>query len=246
MINLNVWQETLPMMWEQSIINLVKYGDEYPGRYWRHGMPIGRVGHMIMVARHWADEPRIHRGFTCTPEDFLSYASEITDGTDRQWEYTYHDRIFAYGPKKIDQYEYALQCLTRKPNSNKAVITIGDPNLDCVAGGDGTHIPCLREIKWWVDGYNTLDTTLYWRSRDAINAALPNIFGLLHLTEKFAGDLEKRLCRPIRLGRVCDVTACYHVNGAHMHLAQKILDMANRPYEERTWTTAQMRDVAHG
>jgi hypothetical protein len=69
---------------------------------------------------------------------------------------------------------------------------------------------------------------------------------MLHLTEKFAGDLEKRLCRPIRLGRVCDVTAVYHINGAHMHLAQKIVDMADRPYEERTWTTAQLRDLTHG
>jgi thymidylate synthase len=246
MIDLHIWQKLLPLAWEQSIISLIKYGDEYPGRYWRHGMPVGRAAHMTIVATHWGLEPCVHRGFTCTPEDFLAYATEITDGTERGWDYTYHDRIFKYGAERIDQYEYALNCLTRKPESNKAVITLADPIWDSRGSGAGSHIPCLREIKWRIDGHETLDTMLYWRSRDAINAALPNMFGLLQLTERFASDLEKRLYRPIRIGKLYDVTDCYHINGAHMPLAQKILDMMSRPDEERTWTTAQLRDVTHG
>jgi thymidylate synthase len=247
MIDLHAYGDTLPMAWEESIIRLVEYGDRYPGRYWREGLPIGRGAYMIITSKNWGEEPRVHRGFTCTPEDLLAYQAEVCKGTDRKWEYTYHDRIFAYGPQRINQFEYAMQCLERKHDSNKAVITLGRPEDDCVRAGAGSHIPCLREIKWRLTSDNRLDTTLYWRSRDAINAAFNNLFALCKLTEMAAFELSMRLNRRVDIGQLSDITDCYHINGAHMHLAEKVVDMARaRPYADRVWTSQDLRDMAHG
>jgi thymidylate synthase len=249
-IALESFADTLPMAWEQSIVFLVKYGNAYKGRYWNEGMPEGRSSAMRIVCRHWSDEPIIHRGFTCTPDDLVAYGNELTDGSDRGWEYTYHSRMRSWGtPGKllVDQYDYALHCLTRKQTSNKAVITLGDPAEECIRDGDGTHIPCLRTIKWDIECGNELDTYLHWRSRDAINAAYPNLYGMLQLTKQAARDLSSITGREIRVGGLIDTSDNYHVNGAHMHLAQKVMDMASkRPAEDRVWTSEQLRDMTHG
>ena len=206
---------TLPEAWEWSLIKLRDLGAAYPGRYWQPGMPPGRQAQMTIRIERWCEEPRIHRGFPCSLDALFEYRAEILHGSERPWEYTYYDRMrhWGGGAVHVDQYRYALDCLTRKASSHKACISLAHPGADCVRGGDGTHIPCLRHIGWEISNAGELNTYLHWRARDGLNAAFLNLFGLSFLAEQMAADLSSAMMRPITVGGCIDVSDDYHING---------------------------------
>ena len=171
-------------------------------------------------------------------------------GTEREWEYTYHDRIFRYGVEDIDQFRYAIRCLQRKPGSHKAVITLADPRLDVYADGAGTHIPCLRNISFELEdiGYAyKLNTYLHWRARDAMHAAFCNLFGFSFLAEKAARILTQSMEKPVSVGGCVDMSDDYHVNGKDMQFLQRVLEMrGKRTSEDRVWTTRELEEMING
>jgi thymidylate synthase len=201
---------------------------------------------MTIRIEDWAMEPAVHRGFTCSPADLIEYCDEILNGTERGWEYNYHDRIMAWGKNNVNQYDYAIHCLARKPTSNKAVISLPEVDTDAVKDGDGTHIPCLRQIKWELRQESEmlrLDTCLHWRARDAINAAPLNLYGLLQLAKRAAYDIADIIDKDVAVGSCIDVSEHYHVNGAHMELARKVNTLSTRATTEKTWHSRDLLDM---
>lgn len=241
---------TLPEAWENSIIALRDLGQAYPGRYWREGTPFGRNAQMTIRIERMLAEPMVHRGFTCTPEDLLEYRNEIMFGSQRAWEYTYHERIFEWADDThtVDQFKYALRCLARKRTSHKAIVALANPALDSIGDGDGTHIPCLRHIGFELSGKDPYELNMYlhWRARDAINAAFNNLFGLAALVEMMAHDLARKTGDHIAAGGCIDTSDDYHVNGKDWHLAHRVVELAygrGSDMSDRTWTTEQLRNM---
>lgn len=225
--------------WEEAIVQLHRNGSTYPGRYWTENDPVGRHAHMTIQIEDILAEPRIHRGFTCTPEDLWAYAGEITDGTTRSWEYTYHSRMHNWGKYGLDQYNYALDCLCRKPSSHKAAICLGDPDEDAKNAGDGTHIPCLRHISFELDKVGNmykLNTYTHWRARNAIHASFNNIFGLSFFIERAASDLSERLGTEVFPASYVDVSDDFHYNGKDEPFVNRMVANLDKPLSERTWT----------
>lgn len=240
----------LPQAWEKSITALRDLGAAYPGRYYAHPMVPGRHAQMTMRIEQFDAEPRIHKGFTLTPDDLFAYVDEVLHGTDRQWDYTYHDRIFRWGFSgvntiTVDQMQYVVNCLNRKVTSHKACIVLGHPKHDVGdrCDGDGTHIPCLRHIGYELDqvadGYR-LNTYLHWRTRDALHAAFANLFALSHLTAYLAAQLADRMHVDVAVGGCVDMSDDYHVNGKDWPMTERI---TSRCGMGDYWTVADLREL---
>lgn len=242
-----VYGETIPEAWERSIVQLEHLGALYPGRYYTPAMETGRHATMVMRIERFCAEPRVHKGFTMEPADFLAYRDEIMRGSDRKWDYTYYDRIH-----NNSQLYYAIACMERKPDTHKAVITLGRPEKDAIYNGEGTHIPCLREIHFELeqdgDAYR-LNTYMFWRARDAMHAALANLFGLSFLAESVVAALNMRqhINRQVKCGGCIDTSSDYHVNGKDWNYARTVIGKARQcNINERSWTTKELEDIVYG
>jgi hypothetical protein len=65
-----------------------------------------------------------------------------------------------------------------------------------------------------------------------------NMFALIHLQERIAESLSKRLERSVLLGRYADWSDSYHIYGRRLEAfqAQFLRLVKERSLEERTWT----------
>jgi len=230
--------DNIPQAWEHAIDNLVHYGRPYHGRYWTPDKPVGRTSRMTLIVKRANAEPRVHKGATMDVAAIAAYVEEIMYGTDRAWEYTYYRRMRQYEAEygdTIDQLQYVFDCLRRKPSSHKAVITFGKPALDSVNAGEGTHIPCLRELSFQVFD-DTLDMISYWRAHNAMHASLPNMIGLSFLQEYVADELG------LKTGSYTEFNADYHINGTDMPYAINFLE-ANKTRRDRYWTWPEVLEM---
>jgi thymidylate synthase len=90
---------------------------------------------MLITITDPLKEPMIHKDFPGGPEDLQEYVMEVCDGikdhlvrdtcdpSDTRWEYTYHQRLFAYRVPSlppIDQIETLCQKLAKTPYTRRA------------------------------------------------------------------------------------------------------------------------------
>jgi thymidylate synthase len=250
---LTIAGENIADAWEKALWMLWCEGKEYPGRHWHEGDPVGRQATMIMRVESMCAEPRVHKGFTCTPKDLWDYRKEILEGSDRAWAYTYHDRVQHYPIRSnvagIDQVAYAMKCLARKLDSHKGVVTLGHPPTDSMGDGTDTHIPCLRHISFEAekrednDGY-FLNMYTHWRARNALHASFNNMFGLSFLLEQATLDLATQTGLAVVPGGYVDCSDDFHYNGKDFPMVEAFIKMMARPDSEKFWTVAELVDAA--
>jgi len=244
--------------WENSLLALSERGGRVPTEYDRKadGQTIDEPSldcTMIMTVREPASEPFIHRAFPGGLEDLEEYRQEVLDGIkdhwvrdpddpdDDRWEYTYHQRLFAYevpGLKgKIDQLARAVDKLASAPFTRRAQAITWQPwfDLDCYDPA------CLQSI--WLrvlpdagDVWH-LNVNVRFRSRDAYDAAFMNCFALISLQGRLAAELAEKAGREVRLGRYVDISDSYHIYGRRLaHFRENFLrQVQERSFEDRTW-----------
>jgi thymidylate synthase len=178
------------------------------------------------VKDHWVRDP-----------DDPNYSGE--------WTYTYSQRFTKYdcgervpGFRRVNQVEHAVESLAKSPHSRRVKLVTWQPWLDPYTD----EPPCLGEFwlrcsKMPFDDAYMLNGNAVFRSRDAFDAAFMNLWGEVEFMIKTAGQLQLKLGKPVRIGRLCDLSHSYHIYGkAVQRFKDLFLRKIPEPWEKRTWT----------
>ena len=245
--------------WERSLIELHRRGCRIRTQYDREGDPASRDCTMILTILNPTGEPVIHKDFPGGPEELEEYVMEVCEGikdhlvrnpedaSDTRWDYTYHQRLFAWGAPggaPFDQVEAMCRALAETPYTRRAqAITwrVGDDN-ECF------DPPCLQSIWCRIteeDEGRFLNMNVRFRSNDAYKAAFMNIFALTRLQEKMAGRVAELSGLPVRVGRYCHMADSYHIYGSSFHEFEKrfLGALEKRTFEERTIRYEDVREM---
>ncbi len=256
---LHVEADCIARAWEESLIALNQKGCIIPTQYDKPGDPPSRDATMIIVITEPLREPMIHKDFPGGPEDLQEYVMEVLDGikdhlvrdpndpADTRWEYTYHQRLFAYtvpGRPVCNQIETVARKLAEAPHTRRAqAITwkVWEDN-DC-------YDPACMQSLWFrvleQDGGPVLSMNVRFRSNDAYKAAFMNIFALVQLQQRMAARVSELSGRTIRVGRYCHMVDSYHIYGSNLREFQgRFLGaLEKRTFEQRTMRYADLRDL---
>ncbi|MFW9907739.1 MAG: thymidylate synthase [Candidatus Thorarchaeota archaeon] len=111
------------------------------------------------------------------------YATQLLNPDRMDFDYTYGERLNAWGDGEINQINYVIQKLQENPKSRRIVATTWDPRKDTVSD----EVPCLNHFVF-MTRENSLDLSVMIRSNDMFGAWLANVYALgellLHVAEK--------------------------------------------------------------
>jgi len=252
--------KSLSEAWENSMLALYAFGTETRTEYDRKDNagifldPASKDCTMRLIVESPFSEPMIHRAFPGGLEDLEEYRMEVVEGikdhwirdpnnpSDKRWEYTYHERLFAYkkgsGEKAFDQIQIIAEKLAKTPHTRRAQAITWQVWLD----PEIEHPPCLQSL-WFrllpieKDHYG-LNLNLRFRSRDAYDAAFMNCFALIFLMDRVAKLIQEKAGFKVSLGRYVDESDSYHIYGHRLEDFQTrfLKQVLNRKFEDRTWT----------
>lgn len=256
--------EGLAEAWERSLIELHRKGCEIATEYDKPDDPPSRDCSMTIVVRNPLAEPMIHRDMPGGLEDLQEYVMEVLDGIkdhcirnieedpeDTRWEYTYHQRLFAYstptGGEEFDQIEMLAKKLAATPHTRRAqAITwkVWEDN-DCYDPACLQSVWCrlMRGDDAW-----RLNTNVRFRSNDAYKAALMNMFALIQLQKRIANRISVLSGREVTLGRYVHQADSYHIYGSYFTEFENrfLRGLERRTFEERTFRYEDVRDIMEG
>jgi len=166
---------------------------------------------------------------------------------DHRWEYTYHQRLFAYEVPalgNIDQIELLCRKLAEAPHTRRAqAITwkVWEDN-DCYDPA------CLQSVWCRITeeaGEQALSMNVRFRSNDAYKAAFMNIFALVELQRRIAQRVAELSGKTIKVGRYCHLADSYHLYGSYFkEFADRFLrSLERRNFEQRTMRYADLREI---
>jgi thymidylate synthase len=256
---LQVEADGIARAWELSLIDLHHRGCSLKTEYDKPEDPPSKDATMVITIRDPLSEPMIHKDFPGGPEELQEYVMEVCEGikdhlvrnaanpTDTRWEYTYHQRLFAYEAptcKPCDQIETLCQKLARTPHTRRAqAITwkVWEDN-DC-------YDPACLQSLWFriieQEGQPVLSLNVRFRSNDAYKAAFMNIFALVQLQERVARRISELTGKTVRVGRYCHMADSYHIYGSYFKEFEGrfLRALEKRTFEQRTLRYADVRDL---
>jgi thymidylate synthase len=256
---LNVEADCIARGWEESLVLLFQRGCDMKTQYDREGDPPSKDATMLITIQDPLKEPMIHKDLPCGLEDLQEYVMEVTEGikdhlvrdtrdpADTRWEYTYHQRLFAYrapGLAPIDQIETLCQKLAQTPYTRRAqaVTWMVWEDNDCYDPA------CLQSIWCRIteeEGKPFLNMNVRFRSNDAYKAAFMNIFALVQLQSKIAARVSELSGRTVQVGRYCHFADSYHLYGSYFkEFAYRFLTAREkRSFEQRTLRYEDVREM---
>jgi thymidylate synthase len=111
------------------------------------------------------------------------YATQLLTSDRMDFEYTYGERLNAWGVELVNQIDYVIQKLTQMSSTRRAVATTWDPRKDIKAD----EVPCLNHFVF-MEHQDKLDLSVTIRSNDMYGAWLANVYALAellkHVSEK--------------------------------------------------------------
>ena len=256
---LHVEADCIARAWEESLIELNRNGCDIHTQYDKTGDPPSKDATMIITISNPLSEPMIHKDFPGGPEELQEYVMEVCEGikdhlvrdredpADTRWEYTYHQRLFAYevpGLKAFDQIETICRKLAEVPYTRRAqAITwkVWEDN-DCYDPA------CLQSLWCRIiddEGKRVLSLNARFRSNDAYKAAFMNIFALVQLQKTIAGRISEISGREVRVGRYCHIADSYHIYGSYFREFEgRFLGaLEQRTFEQRTMHYEDVREM---
>jgi thymidylate synthase len=272
---LHVEADCIARAWEESLVLLYKCGCDIKTQYDKPDDPPSKDATMLITITEPLKEPMIHKDFPGGPEDLQEYVMEVSEGIkdhlvrdtrdpgDTRWEYTYHQRLFAYRVPTLppfDQIETLCQKLAKTPYTRRAqAVTwkVWEDN-DCYDPACMQSIWCrITEDEKSSDGGQELNSSNFgsaadwvlsmnvrFRSNDAYKAAFMNIFALVQLQQKIANRVSELSGRTVKLGRYCHLADSYHLYGSYFQEFESRLLTAleKRTFEQRTLSYQDLRD----
>ena len=243
MITIHIVEPTLPMAWEKAVIACWETGESFRTEYDRPGDPESRdVTAMIRVTDPFA-EPRIHRAFPGGLDDLEKYRSEVlfgvhdhwVDPAAGKWEYTYHQRLFAYevpGLGVFDQIAGVVAKLKAAGHTRRAQavtwqvwndMNIADPS-------------CLQRLWFRISG-GKLHMNVHMRSNDAYKAAFMNMHAFTELQREVARQVG------VEPGEYVHIADSFHIYGSYFKDFEGFLNtVKSRSAAERVYTSDFARD----
>ncbi|HUI71386.1 MAG TPA: thymidylate synthase [Spirochaetia bacterium] len=271
---LHVEADCIARAWEESLALLYECGCDIKTQYDKPDDPPSKDATMIITINEPLKEPMIHKDFPGGPEDLQEYVMEVSEGIkdhlvrdtrdpgDTRWEYTYHQRLFAYQVPSlppIDQIETLCQKLAHTPYTRRAqAVTwkVWEDN-DCYdpacmqsiwcrvveeSGSQAVEEPTSEALE---SSTPRLCMNVRFRSNDAYKAAFMNIFALVQLQQKIARRVSALVGRSIAVGRYCHMADSYHLYGSYLQEfeARFLTALAKRSFEQRTLRYADLREM---
>jgi len=256
---LHVEADCVARAWEESLIELSRRGCSIQTQYDKPGDPASKDATMTITVHDPLREPLIHRDFPGGPEDLQEYVMEVCEGikdhlvrdtrdpADTRWEYTYHQRLFAYrapGSRTYDQIETICRKLAETPYTRRAQAVTWKVWED----NDCYDPACLQSLWCRIleeDGEPVLSMNVRFRSNDAYKAAFMNMFALVQLQQRIAYRVAELTGVRVRVGRYCHVADSYHIYGSYFREFEgRFLGaLERRTFEQRTIRYADVRDM---
>jgi len=256
---LHVEGDCIARAWELSLIELHRNGGIVQTQYDRPGAPPSKDATMLITVSDPLREPMIHRDFPGGPEELQEYVMEVCEGIkdhlvrdasdpeDHRWEYTYHQRLFAYSAPSLrpfDQIEAMCRKLAGAPYTRRAQAITWKVWED-----NSCYDPaCLQSIWCRIteeNGEPVLSMNVRFRSNDAYKAAFMNIFALVEMQRRIAQRVGELLGRPVRVGRYCHLADSYHIYGSYAHEFEErfLRSLEKRTFAQRTLLYADLREM---
>jgi thymidylate synthase len=101
------------------------------------------------------------------------YATQLLNPDRMDFDYTYGERLNAWGSELINQIEYIIAKLRENPKSRRAVATTWDPRKDTRVD----EVPCLNHFVFMTRD-DQLDLSVMIRSNDMYGAWPANVYAL--------------------------------------------------------------------
>jgi len=167
---------------------------------------------------------------------------------DTRWEYTYHERLFAYTVPGINQPFDQIETIARKL-AETSYTRRAQAITWKVWDDNGCDDPACLQSLWCrltdEGGVAYLSTNARFRSNDAYKAAFMNMFALTQLQLRIAARISELTDRDVRLGRYVHLADSYHIYGAYSaEFKERFLGgLARRTFAERTFRYADVKDV---
>ena len=256
---LHVEADCIARAWEESLIALNRNGCDLKTQYDKPDDPPSKDATMVITILEPLSEPMIHKDFPGGPQDLQEYVMEVCEGIkdhlvrdrtnpeDQRWEYTYHQRLFAYEVPTlagINQIELLCRKLAEAPHTRRAqAITwkVWEDN-DCYDPA------CLQSVWCRITeeaGEQALSMNVRFRSNDAYKAAFMNIFALVELQRQIAQRVTELSGKTVKVGRYCHTADSYHLYGSYFkEFADRFLrSLERRNFEQRTMRYADLREM---
>jgi thymidylate synthase len=243
MKSIYIVEKSLPLAWEKAVIACWEQGESIPTEYDKPGDPHSRdVLAVIHVTEPFA-EPRIHRAIPAGLTDLERYRAEVLYGVHNhwidpaagKWEYTYHERLFAYrvpGVGLFDQIAGAIAKLRATPHTRRAQAVTWQVWNDMTI----TDPACLQRLWFRLMG-GQLHMTCHIRSNDAFKASFMNMYAFTELQKQMAGELG------VAPGQYVHLADSFHIYGSYFADFQGFLQtVARRSVAQRVYTTEFARD----
>ncbi len=243
-------EASLPLAWEKAVITCWKEGESFPTEYDKPGDPLSRDVLAVIHVTSPFTEPRIHRAIPAGLADLERYRAEVLYGVHDhwidpaagKWEYTYHQRLFAYqvpGAGLFDQIAAAVAKLRSAPHTRRAQAVTWQVWNDMNVADP----PCLQRLWFRLAAGSTkltasrLDMTCHIRSNDAFKAAFMNMYAFTELQQQAAAALG------VEPGQYVHIADSFHIYGSYFADFQGFLQtVAGRSFEQRVYTTQFARD----
>jgi thymidylate synthase len=104
------------------------------------------------------------------------YATQLLTSDRMDFEYTYGERLNAWGLETINQIDYVVKKLGENLSTRRAVATTWDPRKD----NKSDEVPCLNHFVFMMRE-GVLDLSVTIRSNDMYGAWLANVYALAEL-----------------------------------------------------------------
>jgi thymidylate synthase len=244
---LKVEGNSLPEVWEKSLIGVWNNGIAIKTQYDKPKDPPSRDATMIMVINDPFAEPRIHRALPTGLDELEIYRQEVVLGVHDHWigghgwSYSYHDRLFNYKTSNshLNQIGIVIDNLADCAYTRRAQAITWVPELDA----KDHEPPCLQRLWFRIledpERGLLLNMNTHWRSRDAYKAAFMNIFALTDLQRVIAEEVSKKINIPVKAGRYVDIADSYHIYGSYFEQFKGFLNtLDTKTFEERTFSSS--------
>jgi len=259
---LHVEADSIARAWEESLIVLYKRGCDVKTQYDKPDDPPSKDATMIITVTDPLGEPMIHKDFPGGPEELQEYVMEVCEGIkdhlvrdprnpeDHRWEYTYHQRLFAYEVptlKPFDQIEALCEKLAKAPHTRRAQAVTWKVWEDSEC-----YDPACLQSLWCrvteTNGEPVLSMNVRFRSNDAYKAAFMNIFALVEMQKRIADRIAEISGRAVKLGRYCHLADSYHLYGSYFReFESRFLGaLEKRTFEQRTLRYEDVREIMEG
>ena len=156
----------------------------------------------------------VHPNNKLSERALQEYLPEILTAKNTGHVYTYGQRLHEYEMNKtdiVDQMEIIVNALRENHSTRRAIAHtwyVGDDNVSKTP-------PCLQSLQfvWRAD---VLNMVAYFRSNDMCNAYGANMYGLAHLQQRTARELETGM------GYLQSISMCAHIYEGDLQTARAI------------------------